>query len=88
VSLLKWSEITKIYPNRLVLIEAIKVESHDRVRKIEEMSVVQEYMDSIEAWEGYKAYHKEDPSRELYIFHTSRENIEVIEEFFSGVRQH
>lgn len=85
---MKWSDIAKIYPNRLVLIEAIKAKSQDRIRIIEEMSVVQEYTDSKEAWEGYKAYHKEDPHRELYIFHTSRESVEVVEEFFSGVRQH
>lgn len=84
---MKWSDITKIYPNRLVLVEAIKAKSQDRKRRIEEMSVVQEYTTSQEAWEGYKAYHKEDPSRELYIFHTSKENVEVVEEFFSGVRQ-
>ncbi|WP_281889155.1 hypothetical protein [Paenibacillus sp. YYML68] len=85
---MKWSDITRIYPNRLVLIEALKATSQNRIRTIEEMSVVQEYSDSKEAWEGYKAYHKDDPSRELYIFHTSREIVEVVEEFFSGVRQH
>jgi len=85
---MKWNEITKIYPNRLVLVEALKATSQNRLRTIEEMSVVNEYMNSKEAWEGYKHYHKEDPECELYIFHTSRENVEVVEEFFSGVRQH
>ncbi|MDQ1912325.1 hypothetical protein RAC89_18205 [Paenibacillus sp. GD4] len=85
---MKWNEITKIYPNRLVLVEALKATSQNRIRIIEEMSVVNEYKDSMEAWEGYKQYHKDDPGRELYIFHTSRENVEVVEEFFSGVRQH
>ncbi|TBL81725.1 hypothetical protein [Paenibacillus thalictri] len=85
---MKWNEITKIYPNRLVLVEALKATSQNRIRTIEEMSVVNEYKDSKEAWEGYKQYHKEDPARELYIFHTSREIVEVVEEFFSGMRQH
>jgi hypothetical protein len=83
---MKWNEIIKIYPDRLVLVEAIKARSRDRVRTIEEMSIVQEYSDSKEAWEGYKIFHKENPDRDLYIFHSSRENIEVMEEFFSGVR--
>jgi hypothetical protein len=48
---MKWKEITNIYPERLVLVQALKATSHNRLR------------------------------------HTSRENVEVIEEFFSGVRQ-
>jgi len=85
---MKWNEVTKIYPNCLVLVEALKATSLNRVRVIEEMSVINEYKNAMEAWEGYKQYHKEEPERELYIFHTSRENIEVVEEFFSGVRKH
>lgn len=85
---MKWKEITQYHPNRLVLVEALQASSKNRVRTIEEMAVIQEYEDPKEAWEGYKLFHKKDPQRELYIFHTSRENVEVIEEFFSAVRQH
>lgn len=85
---MNWNEITKNFPNRLVLVEALKATSQNRHRIIEEMSVVNEYEDAKEAWEGYKHHHKKDPQRERYIFHTSREQLEVVEEFFSGVRQH
>ncbi|MEW9673760.1 hypothetical protein [Ammoniphilus sp. 3BR4] len=83
---MKWAEVRNRYPERIVLIEAIKAFSKDRVRTIEEMTVVEEYFDSKEAWIGYKNYHKQYPERELYLFHTGKENIEVIEQYFTGVR--
>ncbi|QUL53970.1 hypothetical protein KDC22_27100 [Paenibacillus tritici] len=84
---MKWGEITKLYPSRFVLVEAIKASSNNRVRYLEDMAVIQDYNNSQEAWSGYKKLHKLHPNRELYVFHTSRTDVEVVEELFSGVRQ-
>lgn len=84
---MKWEEITELHPSRFVLIEAIRVSSHNRQRKLEEMAVIQDFDNPQEAWSSYKELHKLQPSRELYVFHTSRNDVEVVEEFFSGVRQ-
>ncbi len=84
---MKWGEITELHPGRFVLVEAIKVSSHNRIRQLEDMAVIQDYDNPQEAWSGYKELHKLNPARELYVFHTSRNNVEVVEEFFSGVRQ-
>jgi hypothetical protein len=46
------------------------------------MTVVEEYDNPTNAWEGYKLHHKENPEREFYVFHTSKQEIEVIEEYF------
>ncbi|THF73296.1 hypothetical protein [Cohnella fermenti] len=83
---MKWGEITELYPSRLVLVEAIKASSNERIRQLEDMAVIQDYNNPQEAWSGYKHFHKLHPSRELYVFHTSRSDVEVVEEFFSGVR--
>ncbi|OMF31799.1 hypothetical protein BK133_15470 [Paenibacillus sp. FSL H8-0548] len=84
---MKWGEITNLHPGRFVLVEAIKASSINRVRQLENMAVIQDYTNPQEAWSGYKELHKLHPTRELYVFHTSRSDIEVVEEFFSGVRQ-
>lgn len=84
---MKWREIIELHPCRFVLVEAIKVTSSNRVRQLEEMAVIRDYDNPQEAWSGYKELHKLHPSRELYVFHTSRNDVEVVEEFFSGVRQ-
>ncbi|MEC0237820.1 hypothetical protein P4H71_26235 [Paenibacillus kribbensis] len=85
---MKWEDIAELHPSRFVLVEAIKASSNNRVRNLEDMAVIQDYDDPQEAWSGYKQFHKLYPSRELYVFHTSRTDVEVVEEFFSGVRQH
>ncbi|WP_235549146.1 hypothetical protein [Paenibacillus sp. Root444D2] len=51
------------------------------------MTVVEEYDNPMKTWEGYKLHHKENPEREFYVFHTSKEEIEVIEEYFTGIRK-
>jgi len=87
VKSMKWGEITELHPSRFVLVEAIKASSSNRIRQLEDMAVIQDYDNPQEAWSGYKELHKLHPSRELYVFHTSRSDVEVVEEFFSGVRQ-
>ena len=87
VSRLKWQEIRKQYPNQWVLIEALKANSQKNNREIQDMAVISEYNDSTAAWRGYKALHLANPLRELYIFHTSNEQIEVIEDRFTGIRR-
>ena len=84
---MKWRDITKRYPDRLVLVKALKANSHNRIRTIEDMVVLQEYINSKAAWESYKAHHRENPESELYTFHTSKEDVEPIKEIFLGVQQ-
>ncbi|WP_405130752.1 hypothetical protein MHB43_26090 [Paenibacillus sp. FSL H8-0317] len=81
---MKWGEITELHPDRFVLVEAIKASSSNRVRQLEDIAVIQNYDNPQEAWSGYKELHKLHPTRELYVFHTSRSDVEVVEEFFSG----
>ncbi|RBW68588.1 hypothetical protein [Bacillus taeanensis] len=83
---MKWTEIRNQYPDKFVLVEAVSAYSKENKRIIEEMSLIEEYTSSKEAWSGYKKIHLEFPERELYIFHTSKEQIEVEEQRFIGVR--
>ncbi|WP_129596095.1 hypothetical protein [Anaerophilus nitritogenes] len=48
------------------------------------MAVISNHSNSTDAWKQYKSLHLSEPSRELYIFHTSNEEIEVIEQKFIG----
>ncbi|MFM9278065.1 hypothetical protein [Paenibacillus jiagnxiensis] len=83
---MKWEEITVLHPGRFVLVEVIKASSNNRVRQLEDMAVFQDYDNPQEAWSGYKQLHKLHPTRVLYVFHTSRSDVEVVEEFFSGIK--
>ncbi|EJS73594.1 hypothetical protein CN425_20810 [Bacillus cereus] len=83
---MNWSEIRSKYPDTLVLVEAVSVYSKGNKRMIQEMSVVDEYNSTESAWAAYKKIHRDFPQREFYIFHTRKEEIEVEEQRFSGVR--
>ena len=84
---MKWEGVRSQYPNQWVLIEALRAKSQNNKREIQDMAVISRYNDSTTAWKGYKTLHLENPSRELYIFHTSNEKIEVTEEKFTGIRR-
>ncbi|MFZ3590107.1 hypothetical protein ACOI1C_12695 [Bacillus sp. DJP31] len=83
---MNWGLVRQQYPDRLVVVEALATSSKDRIRIVEDMSIISTFDNSIEAWETYKRLHKENPDKELYVFHTSKIKPEVIEKFFIGVR--
>jgi hypothetical protein len=81
-----WGLVRQAYPNKLVLVEALSTTTKDSIRTIEEMSIISTFDDNMDAWKEYKRTHKENPEKELYVFHTSKEKPEVIEKLFIGVR--
>ena len=83
---MQWSDICKKYPNKIVLVEALKTSSINKITTVEEMSILSDFQDSMDAWQEYKKIHKDMPEKELFIFHTSKEKAEVIEHFFIGIR--
>jgi hypothetical protein len=82
---MKWSAVRKQYPNQFVLVEAISAYSQNGKSIIKEMAVIDRYYSVSDAWNGYKQ-HKAFPEKELYIFHTSKEQIEVEEQYFIEIR--
>lgn len=83
---MKWPTIREQYPNNWVLVEALNAMSLSDKRIIEEMSVISNFPDSRQAWKDYKSKHLTNPERELYIFFTGNESIEVHEQSFMGYR--
>jgi hypothetical protein len=85
--LVKWSEVRQHFPERCVLVEALKSETRGKERVIEEMSVIDDFENGNAAWKVYKKLYAENQTRELYIFHTKNEEIKVIEQPYIGVRR-
>ncbi len=83
---MEWQNVREQFPKRWVLIEALEAESSENKRKIKEMAVISDFNKSQDAWAAYKKIHLEDRTRELYILHTSNEDVEIIEEKFVGIR--
>ncbi len=83
---MKWQEIRSIYPHRWLLLEAIKAQTEDNKRVLLDLSVISTFPDSITAMKTYTSLHHEAPDRELYVFHTDREELEVTERRWLGIR--
>jgi hypothetical protein len=83
---MQWQEIRSHYPHQWLLIEAIKARSEPNRRILNEISVVETYPDSVSTMDGYKRLHRQSPERELYVFHTDRPQLDIIERRWLGIR--
>ena len=83
---MKWEEIREHYPHQWLLVEAIKAHSDSGKRILEQISVIGVFPDSVTAMKGYTQLHREAPERELYVFHTDREWLDIMERKWLGIR--
>ncbi|VEN74030.1 conserved hypothetical protein [Candidatus Desulfarcum epimagneticum] len=83
---MKWLEIRAQYPEQWLLIEAIKARSENNKRIIDEIEVLESFSDSAGAMGRYSQMRRKSPKRELYVFHTSRETLEVTERRWMGIQ--
>ncbi len=81
-----WAEARKQYPNSWLLIEAVNARSDNRQRILDDLVVLSPFSKSEEALQHYLKMHRQEPRRELYIAHTSREALEIEERRWAGVR--
>lgn len=83
---MNWQEIRTHYPAQWLLLEAIKAHSEAHQRILEQLAVLGTFADSATALQSYLQLHRDAPARELYVFHTSRETLEIAERQWLGIR--
>lgn len=82
-----WEEVKKTYPNQWVIIEAIEARTEGNKRIIEQITVVDNFLnDNNKALLQYLQLHRKHRERELYVVHTSRPELDIIEQRWIGVR--
>jgi hypothetical protein len=84
---MEWQLIREHHPQQWLLLEAIKAHSHAKKRVLEQLAVIGAFPDSVSAMQGYAQLHREAPKRELYVFHTSRAELDVTEREWLGIRE-
>ncbi|RWR07767.1 hypothetical protein [Siminovitchia fortis] len=76
---MKWEDVRQAFPKQWVLIEVAQAYTNDESERIlEEITPLKKFSNSPEAIRVYQELHRENPTRELYILHTSRENPNII----------
>ena len=83
---MEWNEIRRTYPHRWLLVEALAAHSQSGKRILEDLSVVDSFPDGLAAMNGYKDLHHRAPDRELYVLHTDREDLDIGELSWLGLR--
>jgi len=83
---MEWSEIRQAYPHRWLLVEALEAHSDAGKRILDDLAVVQSFPDGVAAMKGYKELHHRAPNRDLYVLHTDREDLDITELNWLGIR--
>ena len=81
-----WQEIREHFPRKWLLVEATEAHSEDNHRILDEIAVIETFPNGDSAMDGYAKLHRKAPQRELYVFHTDRENLEIEELRWLGIR--
>jgi len=53
---------------------------------LDKLAVVDVFTDSQKAMQSYAQLHHQEPNRELYVLHTDRENLDITERKWIGIR--
>ena len=83
---MQWRDAREHYPGQWLLIEAIQARSQDGHRILEDVAVIDSYPDSVAAWRRYRSLHRLAPDREMYVCHTARDTVEILERTWHGIR--
>jgi hypothetical protein len=81
-----WEEIRRHFPHQWLLLEALEAASTAGQRIITQLAVVSAFPDSKVAMKAYAKLHHDAPARELYVFHTDREQLDIQERHWLGIR--
>ncbi len=84
---MRWDEVRAKYPDQWLLIEALEAHTTpDHQRHLDHITVIESCADGMVAMDKYRKYHQSHPQREFYFVHTSREELDIREQQWAGIR--
>ncbi len=85
---MNWQSVRDAYPDQWLIIEAAEARTTaDHRREIEQISVIEQCADGIEALARYRKLHGQFPEREFYYVNTSRLELDIQEVQWLGIRR-
>ena len=82
-----WSEVRRAYPDQWLIIEALQAHTEGNHRLLDRLAVVETCADGAAAMQSYRRLHGQYPAREFYFVHTGREQLEIVERQWLGIRR-
>lgn len=83
---MKWQEVCEHFPHQWLLVEATEAHSEGNRRFLDDLAVLETFASGKSAMDGYLDLHERAPQRELYVLHTDREELEIEELRWLGIR--
>ncbi len=84
---MRWTEVRASYPDQWLIVEALEAHTTaDSRRHLDRLAILERCSDGKAAMDGYRRFHREYPQRELYFVHTSREELDIEERRWLGIR--
>lgn len=83
---MKWDEIRTHFPSQWLLIEATAAHSEHNHRILDDIAVLETFPDGKRAMNGYVELHEKVPHRGLYVVSTEREDLDIEELRWLGIR--
>lgn len=83
---MRWREIREAHPDHWLVIEALEAHTDGARRLLDRIAVVERCADGQSAFQRYREMHRAWPERELYFVHTAREELEIQERRWFGIR--
>jgi hypothetical protein len=84
---MRWINVRKSYPNQWLVIEAVKAHSAKTKRVLDKIAVLEACADGTAAMQKYRTLHKQYPEREFYFVHTGRQQLDIQERQWLGIRR-
>lgn len=82
-----WSNIRQTYPNQWLVIEALEAHTQDDQRVLDRLTVVEICADGLTAMQSYRRLRQQYPVREFYFVNTQREQLDIKERRWAGIRR-
>ena len=82
-----WIDVREAHPNQWLVIEAVQAHSEEDRRMLDTIAVVEVCADGSAALQNYRKLHHAHPEREYYYVNTSREELDIRERQWLGIRR-
>jgi len=84
---MRWAEVREVYPGQWLVIEALESRTEGDRHIVGDIAVIERCADGEAALASYRRLHLEYPQRLLYYVHTDREQLDITERQWVGVRR-
>ena len=83
-----WSEVRERFPDQWLIVEALEAHTgSNKQRFLDDLAVIERCEDGSSALKRYREWHQKYPAREFYYLHTRRENLDIRERIWVGIRR-